>query len=392
MTHQTPSRASVALLVVGLLAAACAKPAPANPAPEVTVAPVIDRTVSESDDFTGHFEAVQSVEVRPRVSGFIQRVIFSEGATVRQGDPLFEIDPRPYEAEAARARAILEQAITREALARQEAERARRLVSTQAISREELDGRTSALAEAAGAVRAAEASLRTARLNIEWATVRAPISGRVGRAEITRGNLVQAGPPTGSLLTTIVSLDPIYVYFDTDEQLYLKNATAFTALRSVPGGRVAPRPVRIGLASESGFPHEGRLDFVDNQVDRTAGTIRVRAVVPNATHLFAPGLFARVQLAGGPARRARLIQDQAIGTDQDRKFVLVLRADSSVEYRAVTVGRMVDGLRIVESGLKAGENVVINGQLRVRPGMKVAATHATMLVASSAAGATPARP
>jgi RND family efflux transporter MFP subunit len=393
MTHLIRPRASAALLLmVGLLAAACTKPAPANPAPEVTVAPVIDRTVSESDDFTGHFEAVQSVEVRPRVSGFIQRVTFSEGATVRQGDPLFEIDPRPYEAEVARARAILEQATTRQALAGQEAERARRLVSTQAISREELDGRTSALAEAAGAVRAAEASLRTARLNIEWTTVRAPIAGRVGRAEITRGNLVQAGPPTGSLLTTIVSLDPIYVYFDTDEQLYLKNATAFTALRSVPGGRLAPRPVRIGLANESGFPHQGRLDFVDNQVDRAAGTIRVRAVVPNAAHLFAPGLFARVQLAGGAARQARLIQDQAIGTDQDRKFVLVLKADSSVEYRAVTVGRMVDGLRIVESGLKPGENVVINGQLRVRPGMKVAATHATMLVASSVPAATPARP
>jgi multidrug efflux system membrane fusion protein len=384
MTHPILPRASLTLLVAGLLATACTKPAPANPAPEVTVAPVIDKPISESDEFTGHFEAVQSVEVRPRVTGFIQRVTFSEGATVRQGDPLFEIDPRPYEAEVARAQAVLEQARTRQALAQQELERARRLVSTQAISREELDGRTSGLAEGAGAVRAAEASLRSAPLNHDWTTVRAPIAGRVGRAEITRGNLVQAGPPTGSLLTTIVSLDPIYVYFDTDEQLYLKNATAFTALRSVPGGRLAPRPVLIGLANESGFPHQGRLDFVDNQVDRTAGTIRVRAVVANATHLFAPGLFARVQLAGGPARQASLVQDQSIGTDQDRKFVLVLKPDSTVEYRAITVGRVVDGLRIVESGLKPGENVVINGQLRVRPGMKVAAKHATMVVATSA--------
>jgi RND family efflux transporter MFP subunit len=388
MTHPTLPRASLPLLlVVALLATACSTPAPANPAPEVTVAPVVDRPVSESDEFTGHFEAVQSVEVRPRVTGFIQRVTFSEGATVRQGDPLFEIDPRPYQAEVARAQAVLEQARTRQALAEQELERARLLVSTQAISREELDGRTSGLAEAAGAARAAEASLRTARLNLEWTTVRAPITGRVGRAEITRGNLVQAGPPAGSLLTTIVSLDPIYVYFDADEQLYLKNAAAFTALRSGTGGRSAPRAVLVGLASESGFPHEGRLDFVDNQVDPTAGTIRVRAVVPNATHLFAPGLFARVRLASGEARQASLVQDQSIGTDQDRKYVLVLKPDSTVEYRAITVGRVVDGLRVVESGLKAGENVVINGQLRVRPGMKVAAKHAAMVVAASASAA-----
>jgi RND family efflux transporter MFP subunit len=392
MTHLFRMRASIAVLAAALLGAACAKPAPAPAAPEVTVAQVIDKPVSESDDFTGHFEAVQSVEVRPRVGGFIQSVIFSEGATVKQGDPLFQIDPRPYEAEVAHAEAVLEQARTRQALAQQEVERATRLVSTQAISREELDGRTSGLAEMAGAVRAADASLRSARLNVEWATVRAPISGRVGRAEITRGNVVQAGSPTGSLLTTIVSLDPIYVYFDTDEQVYLKNATAFTALRSVPGGRLTPRQVRIGLASESGFPHEGTLDFVDNQVDRTAGTIRVRAVVPNATHLFAPGLFARVQLAGGASRRASLIQDQSIGTDQDRKFVLVLKADSTVEYRAITVGRVVEGLRIVDSGLKPGENVVINGQLRVRPGMKVAAKHAPMFVATSVSTPAPAAP
>jgi multidrug efflux system membrane fusion protein len=389
MTHFRPPRASAALVVLSLLTAACAKPAPPNAAPEVTVAPVIDKSISESDEFTGHFEAVQSVEVRPRVTGFIQRVLFSEGATVQQGDPLFEIDPRPYEAEIARASAVLEQVRTREGLARQEVERAKQLVSTQAISREEFDGRTSGLAESSAAVRAAEATLRTARLNLEWATIRAPVSGRVGRAEITRGNLVQAGPPSGSLLTTIVSLDPIYVYFDADEQLYLKNAAAFTALRSVPGGRLPPRSVLIGLANESGFPHEGRLDFVDNQMDRTAGTIRVRAVVPNASHQFAPGLFARVQLAGGAARHALLIQDRSVSTDQDRKFVLVLKPDSTVEYRAITLGRMVDGLRIVESGLKAGDNVVINGQLRVRPGMRVAATHGTMIVAAGLPASTP---
>jgi multidrug efflux system membrane fusion protein len=392
ITHRSAPRASVVVLAIGLMAAACAKPAPPPPPPEVTVAPVVSHPVSDWDEFTGHFEAVQSVEVRPRVTGFVQRVTFSEGATVREGDPLFLIDPRPYEAEVARTEALLEQARTREALSHQELDRARRLVSTEAISREELDGRASGAAEAAANVRAAEAALRTARLNLEWTTIRAPISGRVGRAEITAGNLVQAGggSPNGSVLTTIVSLDPIFVYFDSDEQVYLKNVNAFTALRSVPGARPAPRAVLIGLANEIGFPHEGTLDFVDNRIDRTAGTIRVRAVMRNPAHQFAPGLFARVRLAGGQTRDASLIQDQSIGTDQDRKFVLVLKPDSTVEYRAITVGRVVDGLRIVDSGLKPGENVVINGQLRVRPGMKVAAKRGAMLVTASVPASAPA--
>jgi multidrug efflux system membrane fusion protein len=380
----------VALLAALFAATGCAgTPTPTGAPPQVTVASVVDKSVAESDEFTGHFEAVQSVDVRPRVTGFIQRVVFSEGATVRQGDPLFVIDRRPYEADVARAAAVLEQARTRQGLAQQELDRARRLASTQAISREELDGRSSGFAESGAGVRAAEAALRSAQLNLEWTTVRAPITGRVGRAEITTGNLVQA---TGAVLTTIVSLDPIYVYFDTDEQLYLKNASAFSALRSVPGARVAPRPVSIGLANESGFPHQGTLDFVDNQADRAAGTIRVRAVLPNASHLFAPGLFARVKLSGGRMRQATLIQDQAIGTDQDRKFVLVLKTDSTVEYRPITIGRTADGLRIVEAGLQAGESVVVNGQLRVRPGMKVAAKRAPMLVTASTLVARPAAP
>jgi RND family efflux transporter MFP subunit len=355
------------------LAAACSKPRPVVPLPEVTVAPAVDRTIADYDEFTGHFEAVQAVDVRPRVSGFIERVSFPEGSNVKQGDVLVTIDPRPYEAEVARSGAALEQAKTHEQLARQELERARRLVNTQAISREELDARTSTVAESEAAVRGAEASLRNAQLNLDWSTVRAPISGRVGRAEITAGNLVQSGPPSPSLLTTIVSLDPIYVYFDTDEQAYLKYVGA-------PGvTRGQSRTVQIGLANESGFAREGTLDFVDNQLDRRAGTIRVRAVVRNPNHELAPGLFARVRLAGGERRTATLVQDQAIGTDQDRKFVLVLKPDSTVEYRAITLGRVVDGLRVVQTGLKPGDNVVINGLLRVRPGMKVAAKTGTML-------------
>jgi membrane fusion protein, multidrug efflux system len=357
--------------------AACSRPAPVTVLPEVTVAPAIGRTVTDWDEFTGHFEAVDAVEVRPRVSGFVQRVAFAEGARVKRGDVLFVIDPRPYQAEAARLEAELERARTRRRLAEAELERAQRLVNTQAISREELDERTSGHAEGDAAVRAAEAALETARLNLDWTTVRAPISGRVGRAEVTTGNLVQAGPPAATRLTTIVSIDPMYVYFDSDEQAYLKYVHTARDTRS-GGPGATRRPVFIGLASESGFPHEGSLDFVDNRVDPSAGTIRLRAVVANKNQLFTPGLFARVRLVGGNKYDATLIQDQAIGTDQDRKFVLVLKPDSSVEYRAVTIGRTVDGLRVVQSGLEPGENVVINGLLRIRPGMKVAAKRGEM--------------
>ena len=364
-----------------LATAACHKDAPQMPAPQVTVAPAIERVVTDWDEFTGHFEAVNSVEVRPRVGGFIERVAFAEGATVHQGDVLFVIDQRPYQAEVAKAEAAVAQATTRKQLADMEAERAQKLVSTQAISREELDSRTSSRAESDAAIRSAQAALQVARLNLEWTVVRAPISGRVGRAEITRGNLVQTGP-SPSLLTTIVSLDPIYVYFDADEQAYLKYAGALTG----PNGH----EVLVGLANESGFPHQGRLNFIDNRVDGTAGTIRARAVLSNPNQVFTPGLFARVRLLGTDRHTATLVQDQAVGTDQDRKFVLVLKNDTTVEYRPITTGRTFDGLRIIDSGLKPGERVVINGMMRVRPGMKVAATNAAM-VAETATPAPAAR-
>src|SRR5881394_803065 len=254
-----------AAAVFVLATAACHKDAPQMQAPQVTVAPAVERVVADWDEFSGHFEAINSVEVRPRVGGFIQRVAFVEGATVHQGDALFVIDSRPYQAEVARAEAVLAQAKTRNQLAGMEVERAKKLVNTQAISREELDARTSGQAEGDAGIRAAKAAVKIARLNLEWTVVRAPISGRVGRAEITPGNLVQAGPPAATLLTTIVSLDPIYVYFDTDEQAYLKY---MGAQATGPSGR----QVLIGLANETGFPHDGRLNFVDNRVDGASGT------------------------------------------------------------------------------------------------------------------------
>ena len=362
----------VTLAAVLAFGASCRQaPPPAAYRPEVTVAPAIVRDAADEDEFTGHFDAVNAVEIRPRVAGAVQRVAFREGATVQRGDVLFVIDPRPYEAEVARAEAALEQARTRKQLADMEVERAQRLVATQAISREELDARTSGRAESDAAIRAAEAQVRIARLNLDWTVVRAPITGRVSRAEVTAGNLVQGGPAAATLLTTIVSVDPIYVYFDSDEKAYLKYIRA-------NGARTGGRPVFVGLASDSGFPYEGRLDFVDNRVDRTAGTIRLRAVLANPAQQFAPGLFARVRVVSGDRKPATLIQDQSVGTDQDRKFVLVLKADTTVEYRPVTIGRMVGGLRAVESGLKPGEQVVINGLMRVRPGMKVSAKPALM--------------
>ena len=295
---------------------------------------------------------------------------------------LFVIDPRPYAAEVARAEAELARARTHSELARSEVDRAKRLVAAQAISREEFESRTSASSEGDAEVRAAEAALRTARLNLEWTTVRSPISGRVGRAMVTPGNLVQASAASAPPLTTVVSLDPIYVYFDRDEQTYLDDAGL--ARQSVKDGerRSAGQPAHMGLANEDGFPHAGTIDFVDNRLDPVAGTIRARAVFPSHDHRLTPGLFARVKIAGSGKYAATLVQDAAVATDQDRKFVFVLKPDSTVEYRAVTLGPLSDGLRVVKAGLKPGERVVVKGLQRIRSGVKVSAAEAPMVADS----------
>ena len=346
-------------------------PPPPPPAPPVTVAAVVEREITEWDEFTGRMQAVNAVDIRPRVSGYIRRIAFNEGNGVRKGQLLVEIDPRPYQADLARAEAELERAQTTAALAGREVERARRLVAVQAISREEFDTRTSAHASEDAGVRAAEAAVATARLNLEWTEVRSPISGRVSRAEVTAGNLVQAGPPDATLLTTVVSLDPIYVYFESDEQTYLKY-TALARDGSRPNSRDNRSPVELGLANEEGFPHRGYIDFVDNQLNPDAGTIRLRAIFANKNHEFTPGLFARIRLVGSGKYPATLVLDRAIGTDQDKKFVLVLKPDSTVDYRPVQLGRLMDeGLRVITSGVKPGERIVINGMQRARPGTKV---------------------
>jgi multidrug efflux system membrane fusion protein len=379
------SRASSVLGAVLLMAGcrqAMTAPALAPPAPPaVTVAPVEERKITEWDEFIGRLEAIESVEIRPRVSGYIERVVFTAGKEVRKGDLLFQIDPRPYQAELARAEAELGQARSAAALAARGLERSQKLAAADAISREELDNRSAAAERGAAAVRAAQAAVATARLNVEWTGVRSPIAGRVGRAEVTAGNLVQAGSATR--LTTVVSLDPIYATFDADERSYLKYAS-----RGSGGPRDHRAPILLGTASEGhAFPHEGYVDFFDNQLDPRSGTVRARAVFPNPNHLFAPGLFARLKLVGGAAYQATVVSDRAIGTDQNKKFVLVVKPDSTVEYRPIELGRLVDGYRVVAGGLKAGEKVVVNGLQRVRPGMRVNATAVPMLADAQEPGA-----
>jgi multidrug efflux system membrane fusion protein len=367
-----------------LLAAGCGeKDPPAPPPTAVTVADAREQEINEWDEFTGRIEAVDAVEIRPRVSGFIERVAFAEGKEIRKGDVLFVIDPRPYAAELARAEAELEGARTRAALAGKEVQRAERLVAVQAISREEFDTRASAEAESRASISAAEAAVATARLNMDWTRVRSPISGRVSRAEVTEGNLVQAGPPDATLLTTVMSLDPVYVYFEGDEQTYLRYG-ALARAGTRPSSRDTRNPVELGLANEQGFPHKGYVDFVDNQLNPETGTIRARGVFTNKDRMFTPGLFARIKLVGSARYRAVLVLDRAVGTDQDKKFVLVVKPDSTIEYRPVQVGRLVDGMRIITAGLKGGDRIVINGLQRVRPGMKVAPTVASMAQDSTA--------
>jgi len=363
-----------------------AKAPPAPPPPEVSVVPVQAEELAEWDDYQGWFEAIDAVEVRPRVSGYLERVGYLDGREVRKGDVLFEIDPRPYAAALDERRAELARARARLALSERDVERGQRLVTVKAISQEEMDTRLTVAAESRAALAAAEAGVRAAALDLEFTKVRAPVNGRAGRAEVTEGNLVTAGPAGSTLLTTVVSLDPIYVSFEGDETSYLRY-THLASSGERPSSRTAPNPVQIGLADEDGFPHRGQMDFVDNRLDPATGTIRARAVLPNRDRLFAPGMFARVRLIGRGMRRVMVIPEAAVSTDQDRKFVFVLNADSTVGYRNVTLGRQVEGQRrIIQAGLKEGEQIVVNGFARIRPGVRVKATPA---VPDSAAARAP---
>ena len=383
------TRTTILLSLLSLLALdGCSKaPPPEQGPPEVTVAKVISKRIKDWDEFSGRFQAIDTVEIRPRASGYIEQVLFNEGQFVKKDDVLVIIDPRPYQADYDRAKAGLELAKSQQALASLEAVRVQKLKDSGAVSREELDERLSNLNQQQASVSGAKAALDNAALLLSFTKVRAPFDGRASRAEVTRGNLVTGGNNGGTLLTTVVSVDPIYVYFEGDENTYLRyNELAREGQR--PSSRDAKNPVRIGLSNEQGFPHEGYMDFVDNQLDVRTGTIRARAVLENKKGEFTPGMFARVQLLGSGEYDAILIEDRAVGTDQSQNFVLVLGANNKLEYRAITPGRIVDGLRIVRKGLKPDDVVVVSGLQRVRPGAQVKPNMATMGVPSADSTAT----
>jgi RND family efflux transporter MFP subunit len=370
------AKSAIAVSILAVVAAtlsgcgrndAAAQSAANMPPPQVTVAQVLQKQVTEFDEFQGRFEAIDRVEVRPRVSGYISSVNFTEGSEVKKGDVLFVIDQRPYAAELKRAQAQLNQAKSALTLARSEKIRATNLLAQHAISQEEFDTRTSGDEQAEANVQLAEAALDTAQLNMTYTKVTSPINGRVSRANITLGNLVTNGQ---TLLTTVVSLDPIYVRFDGDEQAFLRSVKEAKD-NAAAGSKEPAAPVLVGLADEPGFPHAGVMVFQDNEVDPQTGTIRIRAKLDNHDRAFTPGLFARVRLLGEKKYNALLINDSAVGTDQTVKYVLVVGADNKVQYTPVKLGPVIDGLRVVREGLKADDTIVVNGLQRVRPGSPV---------------------
>ncbi len=333
------------------------KPAPAaTPAAAVTVEAVIEKPVIEWDDFSGRIEAMDYVEIRPRVSGTIDAIHFKEGQVVKKGDLLFTIDPRPFMAEVARAEADRASASAAVELAKLELERTHRLLEEHAAPQRELDERNNTSLNANAKLKSAEAALLTAKLNLEYTAITAPVSGRVSRAEITVGNLVGTGQ-SPSLLTTIVSVSPVYVNFEIDEQTYARYVA-----NGVSGNtNVDKIPVSIGLSSEENYPHQGFIRAFDNRMDTASGTIRVRAIFDNKEGLLTPGMYAKVRTGGGGEKSELLIDDKAVGTDQNKKFVMVVDAGNKATYRNIVLGPIVDGMRIVRSGLKKDEHIIVDG-------------------------------
>lgn len=344
----------------------------AAPPPPVTVAQPVKRTVTDWDEFTGRFEAVEEVQVRARVGGFVTNVEFKDGDMVHAGDPLYIIDPRPFEAVAEQANGQLADARAKTELAKRELDRALTLVQTSAVSEQVVDQRRQAMQAALAAETIAEGALKAAQLNVEFTHVVAPITGRVSRHLVSVGNLVSGSDNGAStLLTTIVSLDPIYMYFDVDEATYLKNNKLWFEGKR-PSSRDTPNPVQVALTGETKPSHEGHMDFLDNQLDASTGTLRSRAIIPNHDLSILPGQFGRVRLIGSSPYEALLLPDTAIATDQSRKIVFVVKDDDTVEARAVELGPLDEGLRVIRTGLKPEDKVIIDGIQRARVGAKVA--------------------
>ena len=352
------------------------------PPPSVSVAIVEPRDATIWDEFSGRLEAVERVDVRSRVAGTVQQVHFREGALVSEGDLLITIDPDPYAAEVERFEAQVAAAEARVEFTRSEVERGRRLLGTAAASERDVDQRTNVYREAEANLRAAKAALESARLNLEYTQVRAPVSGRVGRLEITVGNLIAAGP-SAPVLTTIVSVDPIYASFNADETIVARSLSALGP-EARAAAEVGQIPVAISNISTDGAWLPGRLQLIDNQVDATSGTVRVRAVFDNPDGRLIPGQFARIRMAQPKSAPVLAISERAIGTDQSKRFVLVVGDDNKAAYREVQLGAMAGNLRIVTSGLAAGDRIVVNGLQRVRPGLVVSPEQASMDVAASA--------
>lgn len=389
-SHKTISIA-VGILIVAVVAGVtlnsrAAKPpvSAAPPAAAVSVAAVLEKSVTEWDDFSGRVEAIEHVEIRPRVSGTIDAIHFQEGQLVKKGQSLFTIDPRPYQAELARTEAAVAGAQARVVLSKTELDRTRRLIEDHAVAQRELDQRDNALREAYASLQAAQAATLSARLNLQYTEITAPVAGRVSRAEITVGNVVGAGAAAPAL-ATVMSVSPVYVNFEVDEATYLRYAS-----NGAVGNSGTDRiPVSIGLTSDDGYPRKGKIKSFDNRLNTGSGTIRVRAEFNNADGTLTPGMYARVRTGGSAAKEAVLIADKAVGTDQDKKYVMVVGDDHKAVYRNITLGPIVDGLRVVRSGLKKDEQIVVNGLQRIRPNDTVTATSVAMDPQAAHAAAAP---
>ncbi|WP_136624305.1 efflux RND transporter periplasmic adaptor subunit [Bradyrhizobium centrolobii] len=363
--------------------------AAASPPPPVTVAQPVKRTVTDWDEFTGRFEAIEEVQVRARVGGFVNSVEFKDGAIVHAGDLLYIIDPRPFEAVASQAQGQLDDARAKAGLAKRELDRGLNLVQTSAVSVQVVDQRRQALQAAYAAETQAEGALKAAQLNVEFTHVLAPITGRVSRHLVTPGNLVQGADSGATLLTSIVSLDPIYIYFDVDEATYRRNSKLWFEGKR-PSSRDTSNPVQVALTGERKPSHDGKMDFLDNRLDISTATLRSRAIVPNKDLSILPGQFGRVRIIGSSPYEALLIPDAAIATDQSRKIVFVVKEDNTVEARPVVLGPLDEGLRVIREGLKAEDHVIVDGLQRARVGAKVTPKMAQAPAGDKAtAGATP---
>jgi RND family efflux transporter MFP subunit len=365
---------NLVLLLAGLFLTGCGKPSQpaAAPPPIVSVVQPVEREVVEWDEYIGRLESPKTVEIKTRVGGYLDAVHFKEGKEVKQGDLLFTIDRRPYQAEFDRAEADHQRAQSMADLAQSDAARAKRLIATKAISEEDFDTKTKTYNSAMAAVKSAGAVLDSAKLNLEFTEIRSPIDGRTSRATVTAGNLISGGVSGAGAtsLTTVVSQDPLYCYVDVDERSILK----YIQLRREGKRESAldkPIPAEMALAGETGYPHTGFTDFVDNKIDPTTGTLRLRGVFPNPDRTLGPGFFARMRIPGSGKYPALLIPDRALGADQAQKFVYVVNAEKKVEFRPVKIGPLIDGLRVVKEGLKAGEQIIVEGLMRVRPGIVV---------------------